>query len=117
MRSVRLTWSETEYAAVAAAAARTDMAVGAYAAATVLAVATGADPPAWSPLRELLAEVVRASGQTRRIGVNLNQAVAALHALGRPTYALEQYGRVAARAVDNLDETAEQIRRTLADRP
>jgi hypothetical protein len=98
---------------VAAAADRVGMAVGAYVGETALAVAMSADPPEWSPLRELLGEVIRAAGQTRRIGVNLNQAVAALNALGRPTYALEQYGRVAARTAMNLDDAAEEIRLAL----
>jgi len=34
-------------------------------------------------LRELLGELIRASGLVRRIGVNLNQAVAKLNATGQ----------------------------------
>ena len=36
-----------------------------------------------TPLREILRELIRASGLVRRIGVNLNQAVAKLNATGQ----------------------------------
>ncbi|SEG94076.1 hypothetical protein SAMN04489712_1434 [Thermomonospora echinospora] len=112
-RGVRVPFTEAEYAAVCAAAERQQMAVAAYAGQVLVAVAEGADPPQWTPLRELMGQVIRAAEQVRRIGNNLNQAVAALHALGRPTGALEGYARVASAAVENLDELAEEIRRRL----
>ncbi|MFD0857144.1 hypothetical protein ACFQ07_33370 [Actinomadura adrarensis] len=113
-RSVRVRFSEEEYLAVSAAAERLGLAVGAYAGAATLAAATRADPPEWSPLTELLGELMCAAGQARRIGVNLNQAVAALHSLGYPTMALGEYARVATRSIRNMDEVAEQIRKRLA---
>lgn len=89
------------------------MAMSAYAGEVVVAVATQADPPQWSPLTELLGEVMRAAGQARRIGINLNQAVAALHSVGQPTRALEEYARVAAASTQSIDAVAEEIRRAL----
>ncbi|MFA1544576.1 hypothetical protein SM611_37115 [Actinomadura sp. DLS-62] len=79
----------------------------------VVAVAMQADPPQWSPLTELLGEVIRAAGQARRIGINLNQAVATLHSAGWPTRALEEYARVAADSTRSIDAVAEEIRRAL----
>jgi hypothetical protein len=39
--------------------------------------------PAGAPLRQGLTELIRAAGLVRRIGVNLNQAVAKLNATGQ----------------------------------
>ncbi|TDE29983.1 hypothetical protein [Actinomadura sp. 6K520] len=110
---MRIPLSEEEYAVVLAAAERVGMAVSAYAGEVTVAVAMQADPPRWSPLTELLSEVMHAAGQARRIGINLNQAVAALHSAGQSTRALEQYARVAAASTQNIDAVAEEIRRAL----
>lgn len=110
---VRVPLSEEEHAVVRAAAERVGMAVSAYAGEVIVAVAMQADPPHWSPLTELLGEVMRAAGQARRIGINLNQAVVALHSAGRPTRALEEYARVAAASTQSIDAVAEEIRRAL----
>ncbi|WP_119730068.1 hypothetical protein [Thermomonospora amylolytica] len=98
---------------MAAAAARERMAVAAFAGQVLVAVAERGEAPAFTPLRELMGQVMRASAQVRRIGVNLNQAVAALNTLGQPTDALQQYARVVSAAVRNLDDLAEQIRERL----
>ncbi len=48
-------------------------------------------PGSWGsgcPLREALEEVMNAAGLVRRIGTNLNQAVARLNATGQPGRAL-----------------------------
>jgi hypothetical protein len=55
---------------------------GAYAAQIVLAAARSGTSPGEFPLRETLGEFMRAAGLVRRIGVNLNQAVAKLNATG-----------------------------------
>jgi len=112
-RGVRVSLTEAEYAAVRAAAAQQQMAVAAYAGQVLVAVAERTDPPEWTPLRELLGQLLRASAQVRRIGNNLNQAVTALHALGYPTEALQGYARVASATVENLDDLAEEIRERL----
>ncbi|MBA9005183.1 hypothetical protein HNR21_004065 [Actinomadura cellulosilytica] len=87
-RSVRVDLTEEEYAAVRDAAARERFAVSAYAGQVLVAVAQGGHAPEFVPLRELMRHLLQASGQVRRIGINLNQAVAALHSLGKPTGAL-----------------------------
>ncbi|MFI0448071.1 hypothetical protein [Actinomadura sp. 6N118] len=110
-RSLRVQVTEREYVLVRSAAQRMGLAVGAYAAEVVVAAASESDPPQWSPLRELMSEVMRAAGQVRRVGVNLNQAVAALHSAGYPTGALHEYARVATTTVTKLDDVAEEIRR------
>ncbi|WP_157431461.1 hypothetical protein [Actinomadura hibisca] len=112
-RSVRLSLTVDEHAAIRTAADRLGMAVSAYASEVVVAAATQAEPPQWSPWRELMGEVIRAAGQSRHIGANLDQAVKALQAGGHPTRALEEYARVAAYSTRNLDELAEQIRSRL----
>ncbi|GAA1287762.1 hypothetical protein Psi02_70340 [Planotetraspora silvatica] len=79
---VKFVLTEQEYADFRAAAERLGLAQGAYAAVASLAAARMANPPMPDPLRKALIELMQASGQVRRIGVNLNQAVAALNATG-----------------------------------
>lgn len=112
-RWVRIRLSEVEYTTLAAAADRLGMAVGAYVAEAAMASAREVEPPQWSPLRELLAALMQASAQVRRVGVNYNQAVAALHATGEPTAALEGYAALAARTAGRLDDIAEEVRTRL----
>ncbi|MDL4770697.1 hypothetical protein [Actinomadura xylanilytica] len=104
--------SDEEYAIVSAAAEREYLANGAYAALVVLAAARGSARPEHAVLRELLASVMHASGQVRRIGVNLNQSVAALHS-GELSARLEWYASAAARSVAKLDDLADEVRARL----
>jgi hypothetical protein len=69
--------------------------------------------PAGSPFRDALVEFMRAAGLVRRIGVNLNQAVARLHSTGQRGDDLAPAAQMCARVVQRLDETAEQIRRSI----
>src|SRR5262249_10108343 len=78
-----LTLTEQEFAALEAAAGRVGLARGAFAAQVVLAHVQGSVAGPEAPLREALRELVRASGLVRRIGTNLNQAVARLNATGQ----------------------------------
>ena len=55
-----------------------------FAAEAALASARGDPARVWSPLREALAEVMSTAGLVRRVGTNLNQAVARLNAAGQP---------------------------------
>jgi predicted component of type VI protein secretion system len=71
------------------------------------------DPPEWSPLVELLGEVMRAAGQARRIKGDLNRAVAALQSLGHPNLGLEEHAKAAAVSIRKMDDVAEQIRKAL----
>jgi hypothetical protein len=112
-RVVQLSLSEEEFGEVSAAASRLGMARGAYAAEAVLAAARGEPAPALSPLREALTEVMTAAGLVRRAGTNLNQAVARLNATGQPGPDLVPAAEFCARVIRRLDDTAEQLRRTV----
>lgn len=75
-------------------------------------------PGAWrarriSPLRQALGEFVRAAGLVRRIGVNLNQAVAKLNATGQRSGDLVPCAAECARRAERLDTAAEEIRKRL----
>ena len=112
-RRVEFSLTEEEFGDLSAAAARAGLARGAYAAEAALSVARGAACPADSPLREALGEFIRAAGLVRRIGVNLNQAVAKLNATGQRSGDLLPYAVACLRRAERLDAAAEQIRRQL----
>ena len=89
------------------------LARGAFAAEAALAAARGTITVAADDgLRDLLAELVHAAGLVRRIGVNLNQAVARLHATGQAP-ATWPGTRPSACAARHLDAVAEQVRNAL----
>jgi hypothetical protein len=108
-RVVKVLLSEEEYAVLSQAAGRERLALGAYTAQAMLAVARDVERPEYSVLRELLGALMRASGQVRRIGVNLNQAVAALNS-GEFSDLLSMYAHTAYRIVSKLDEVADDVR-------
>ncbi|WP_433332892.1 hypothetical protein [Spirillospora sp. CA-294931] len=108
-RAVFVAFSEEEYAVVVAAAEREFLATGAYVAQAALAAAGGEARPEYAVLRELLAGLMQASGQARRIGINLNQSVAALNS-GEVSQQSQWYAQAAARTVGKLDELADQVR-------
>ena len=58
-------------------------------------------------------EVMTAAGLVGRIGTNLNQAVARLNATGQRGEDLMPAARMCVRAVQRLDEAAEQLRRSV----
>ena len=95
-----------ETAAGEAAASRAGLARGAYAAAATLAAARGESTRLTAPLREALAELIRSAGLVRRVGVNLNQAVAKLNATGQSSGDLLPYAAECARRARRLDEAA-----------
>jgi hypothetical protein len=113
-RTVRFDLSESEFADLEAAAARAGVARGAFAADAALAVARGtiATGPG-DGLRDVLAELIRAAGLVRRIGTNLNQAVARLHATGQRSADLVPYAAESIRRAEHLDDIAEQVRNAL----
>ena len=74
-RRLMLRYDDAEYAADAAAAAKTGLTPTGYAAQVALAAATETTPPVAEPLREALAELMAARTQVRKFGVNVNQAV------------------------------------------
>jgi hypothetical protein len=113
VRSVRFGLTEEEFEEVGAAAAHAGLAKGAYAAQATLAAARGMISPADSPLRQALAELIRAAGLVRRIGVNLNQAVAKLKPTGERSSDLLPYAAESLRRAERLDAAAETVRRRL----
>ena len=111
---MRFDLSEAEFADLETAAVRAGVARGAFAAEAALAVARGtiavaADDSA----RDALAELIRAAGLVRRIGTNLNQAVARLNAIGRPSGDLAPYAAESIRRARHLDAVAEHVRDAL----
>src|ERR1039457_4421487 len=113
VRSVRFGLTEEEFEEVGAAASHAGLAKGAYAAQATLAAGRGMISPADSPLRQALAELIRAAGLVRRIGVNLNQAVAKLNATGQRSADLLPYAAESLRRAERLDAAAETVRRRL----
>ena len=95
------------------AAERAGLSRGAYAAGAVLAAATGGGAGEQSEFRQARGELIRASGLVRRIGVNLNQAVARLNATGQRSGDLPAYAAESLRRAQRLDTAAEQVRRAL----
>jgi len=110
---VQFSLTEQEYEQLSTAANRCGLARGAFAAEAALASARGDPARVWSPLREALAEVMSAAGLVRRVGTNLNQAVARLNATGQPGDDLVPAAQFCARVIRRLDETAEQLRRSI----
>jgi hypothetical protein len=113
-RTVRFDLNEDEFADLEAAAARAGLARGAFAAEAALAVARGATTVAADQsLRDVLGELIRAAGLVRRIGTNLNQAVARLNATGQHSADLTAYAAESIRRAEHLDAIAEQVRNAL----
>jgi hypothetical protein len=111
---VRFGLSDSEFAEVEAAAARKGLARDAFAAEATLAAARGTSTMAADDvLRDLLAELIHASGLVRRIGINLNQAVARLHATGQASGDLAACAAECLRRAERLDAVAEMIRNAL----
>jgi hypothetical protein len=112
-RTVRFDLSDEEFTELSAAADRAGLARGAFAAQTALLAARSGMAVADSPLREALGEFVRAAGLVRRIGVNLNQAVAKLNATGQRSGDLLPYAAESIRRAQLLDQAAEEIRKRI----
>jgi hypothetical protein len=112
-RTVRFDLSDEEFAEVGVAAARAGLAKGAYAAQAALSAARTGASLGESPLREALGEFMRAAGLVRRIGVNLNQAVAKLNATGQRSGDLLPYAAESIRRARLLDQAAEEVRRRI----
>jgi hypothetical protein len=110
---VQFSLTEEEFDEVSAAAARSGLARGAFAAEVTLAAVRGAEPRVGSPFREALAELISAAGLVRRVGTNLNQAVAKLNATGQRGDDLQPAAQFCIRVIRRLDEAAEQLRRAV----
>jgi hypothetical protein len=112
-RRVEFNLTDEEFTELDAAASRARLARGAYAAAAALAAARGESTRIDVSLREALAELIRSAGLVRRVGVNLNQAVARLNATGQRSGDLLPYAVECARRARRLDEAAEELRKRL----
>lgn len=112
-RVVQFSLTEEEFAEVSGAASRAGLARGAFAAEVTLAAARDGVTRAGSPLREALVEFMAAAGLVRRVGANLNQAVARLNATGQRGDDLLPAARFCVRVIRRLDEAAEQVRRSI----
>jgi hypothetical protein len=110
---VQFSLTEEEFEEVSVAAARSGLARGAFAADVTLAVARGTQSRAGSPVREALVELMAAAGLVRRVGTNLNQAVARLNATGQRGDDLVPAAQFCVRVIRRLDEAAEQVRRSV----
>ena len=64
-------------------------------------------------LQRALIELMRAAGLVHRIGTNINQAVAKLHATGQPAGDLPGYATGSIRRADHIDEVADAVRKAL----
>ena len=114
-RSYRVEFSLTseEFELLETAAGRAGQARGAYAAEAALAAARGRPAVGNSPFPELLRELIRAAGLVRRIGVNLNQAVAKLNATGQRSGDLVPYAAESMRRAEHLDAVADAVRKAM----
>jgi len=111
-RVVQFSLTEEEFEDVRRAAVRSGLARGAFAAEATLASARGLSARTSSRLREALVEVMSAAGLVRRVGTNLNQAVARLNATGQRGEDLLPAAQFCVRVIRRLDEAAEQLRRS-----
>ncbi|HEY6314433.1 MAG TPA: hypothetical protein VIY52_27060 [Streptosporangiaceae bacterium] len=112
-RRVGFSLTSEEYALLEAAACRAGRATAAYAAEAALTAAQGRSMEQDTFLHELLRELIRASGLVRRIGVNLNQAVAKLNATDQRSGDLAPYAAESFRRAERIDAVAEEVRKAL----
>jgi len=112
-RTVRLGLTEKEFADLEQAAGRAGLAKAAYAAEAALAAARGKAAAPDALFQDALAELMHAAGLVRRIGVNLNQAVAKLNATGQLPGELVPCAQVCMRRVEHLDAVADLLRKAL----
>jgi hypothetical protein len=110
---VQFSLTEEEFEEVSVAAARSGLARGAFAADVTLAAARGTQSKAGSPMREALVELIAGAGLVRRVGTNLNQAVARLNATGQRGDDLLPAAQFCVRVIRRLDDAAEQLRRSV----
>lgn len=113
-RRAEVTLTGEEYAVIEEAARRAGLARRAYIAQAVLtAAATGGPLGDQDSLRRVLIELMRAAGLVRRIGTNINQAVARLNATGQPSGDLPGYAAATIRRADHVDEIADAVRKAI----
>jgi hypothetical protein len=110
-RTVRFALTDEEYAEVSAAARQAGLARGAYAAEVTLAAARGLVTEPDASLLDTLHALDRAALLVRRVGVNLNQAVAKLNATGQWSGDLVPYAEESVRRAARLEAAGEDLRK------
>ena len=113
-RQVEVTLTSEEYAVIEAAARRSGTARRAYIAQAVLSAAANGGPLGnRESLQQVLIELMRAAGLVRRIGTNIDQAIAKLNATGQPAGDLPGYAAGTIRRADQIDKVADAARKAL----
>jgi hypothetical protein len=112
-RLVKFFLTDGELAELDEAAGQAGLARGAFAAEVTMAAARGRQARISTPLREALVELMSAAGLVRRVGTNLNQAVARLNATGQRGEDLLPAAQFCVRVIRRLDEAAEHVRRNV----
>jgi hypothetical protein len=110
-RTVRFALTDAEYAELSDAARQAGLARGAFAAEAALSVARGVVVTPDAPLRDALHALDSAALLVRRIGVNLNQAVAKLNTIGQWSGDLVPYAEESARRSARLEAAGEDLRK------
>jgi hypothetical protein len=114
---VNARFTAAEFAEIEAAAAGAGMTPTGFLAEAGLAAARGTPPASLHPNREaiaqLQAELFDARVALGRIGINLNQAVAALNATGGAPVWLDRVVHLCERRIAALDEVVTRLRRAL----
>jgi hypothetical protein len=110
-RAVQVRFSEEEFAAIELAADRAGLTATGYVGAVTLASAGGTAAPTPARTQQALTELMAARAQIRRLGGNVNQAVAALNSTGEAPDWLSHAVELTARAVRRVDAAAEQLMR------
>jgi hypothetical protein len=108
---VKFFLTDEELAKLDEAAGQAGLARGAFAAEVTMAAAHGRPAQISTPLREVLVELMSAAVLVRRVGTNLNQAVARLNATGQRGEDLLPAAQFCVRVIRRLDEAAERVRR------
>ncbi len=110
---VKFYLTDDELAELDEAAGQAGLARGAFAAEVTMAAARGYSARISAPIREALVELMSAAGLVRRIGTNLNQAVARLNSTGQRGEDLLPAAQFCVRVIRRLDEAAEHVRRNV----
>jgi hypothetical protein len=110
-RTVRFGLTDQEYAELSDAARRAGLARGAYAAEAALSVARGVVVTPDAALRDAFHALDRAALLVRKIGINLNQAVAKLNKTGQRSGDLLPYAQESDRHAARLEEAGEDLRK------
>jgi hypothetical protein len=116
-RRIAPTFTDAEYADIAAAAAAAGVTPTGFCAEAALSAARGVQSAALDPARETFSDLQVELFDTRvalgRIGTNLNQAVAALNATGDPPDWLERVVVLCERRMRRLDDVLARVDRRL----